>query len=106
MLKLFEVTFNDGKQHDLSLPKVFAVAKNLEEAISKAKENNPNYKNWNAKAKEVKIEGYKIIIEKIYSICNCSIATCKYNFDKNCKYGNISQKETIDKIDNCPFINQ
>lgn len=68
MLKIFTVSFNDGGWHT-NLPKYTIVAENNKDAIDKALEKYPQYKNgWDSWASEFKVDGYVIEVydEKAY----------------------------------------
>jgi len=59
-MKIYRVMFNDGGWHS-SLPEVLEVASSEKEAIEKALEKNPRYRNgYDSFASELKIEGYVI----------------------------------------------
>ena len=63
MLKIFDVTFNDGGWHSGSLPKYTTIAETKEEAIFKInKETKDRYKTWDCWATEVTFPGYIIEI--------------------------------------------
>ena len=68
MLKIYEVTFNDGGWHQ-SLPKFIKVTESKDEAIKLVLDENPYYKTWDKWASEFKIDGYVIEVydEKTYN---------------------------------------
>lgn len=69
MLKIWIVTFNDGRWGS-SRPEYQVVSETKEEAIQKVLEENPRYKSgYDIWASEFKIEGYVIEVydEKTYT---------------------------------------
>ena len=57
MLKIFEVTFNDGGWHE-RLPSYTVVAESSEKAKEQVLSKHTYYKDWDCWASEYKIEGY------------------------------------------------
>jgi len=69
MLKIYDVSFNDGGWHS-SLPSFKVVTESKEKAIEMVLNDNPHYKNgWSVWASEYKIDGYVIEVydEKTYN---------------------------------------
>jgi hypothetical protein len=71
MLKIYEVTFNDGGWHQ-SLPKFTVVSESKEEAKEKVQKEQKGYTKefgWDCWCSEYKIEGYVIEVfdEKTYN---------------------------------------
>lgn len=69
MLKIWIVTFNDGRWGS-SIPEYKVVSETKEEAIQKVLEENPRYKSgYDIWSSEFKIEGYVIEVydEKTYN---------------------------------------
>lgn len=68
MLKIYQVTFNDGGWHS-SLPSFQVVAESKDKAVEIARLNNKHYSTWEAWAYEFKIDGYVIEVydEKTYN---------------------------------------
>ena len=70
MMKIYNVTFNDGGWHSGPLPKYPTVASTKEEAIQNVLKEYPNYKSgYDRWAVEFKIDGYVIEVydEKTYN---------------------------------------
>jgi hypothetical protein len=68
MLKIWEVTFNDGGWHQ-NLPSFTIIAENSDMAKKIAIEQNKRYSGWIVWASELKIPGYIIEVydEKTYN---------------------------------------
>lgn len=68
MLKIYNVTWNDGGWHS-SLPTETVIAESKEKAMEIANLKSPYYKSWDCWASEFKIDGYVIEVydEKTYN---------------------------------------
>ena len=69
MMKIYNVTFNDGGWHSGPLPNYMVVAESKDEAIEMVLKDHPYYaKGYDKWASEFKIEGYVIRVfdEKTY----------------------------------------
>lgn len=63
-MKLYIITFNDGKWHSGSLPSFTFPRETGEEAIELARAANPRYKTWDSWHEELIIPGYTITVTK------------------------------------------
>lgn len=74
LMKIYNVTFNDGGWHSSGLPSTTVVAESKEAAKNIALEKNPRYQSgWDVWVSEFKIDGYVIEVYEEKS----------YNRDKN-----------------------